>query len=302
MTTSQYVRPPGRARALALQPRDLDLLRAAEIHRYVRTEHLHGLHFAGRSLRAAQMRLRELWAHRYLERVYIASVIDGRRIPPRGPGLPVYTIGARGVRSLHAIPETRDVPAPEIGGASTIQHHLVVTDFLVSLELALRERGDLMLVERVHEWDLWKRLGGAADRLPSGQKVVPDGAFTIRTAKGERATYYLEVVRAGVRAGNGTLWDKMLRASDLNHQGFFAKAYGHARVRRTLFLTTSAERAERFRQLAGSLPYSRQFFAFGSYEATHGGRLTPESVLSLPWTDVSGRRFTLESELSAAAP
>lgn len=299
MPTSPYVRPRGRARVLALQPRDLDVLRAAERHRYLRTEHVHRLHFAGRSLRAAQMRLRELWVHRYLERIHVASVIDGRRIPPRGPGLPVYALGAQGALALNAS-EGSGAAAPEIGGASTVQHHLVVTDFLVSLELALRARGGPALAESVHEWDLWKRLVGAGE-APKVQRVVPDGAFTVRAPGGGDATYYLEVVRAGVRAGNGTLWDKMLRASDLNHRGFFARAYGHARVRRVLFLTTSGERAETFRRIAESLPHGRRLFAFGSYEAGADGALAPERILSLPWKDAAGLAFTLADELAKPA-
>lgn len=288
--------PIGRER-LVVTPRDLDILRAADQHRYVRTDHLKQLLFATTTDRSAQMRLRKLWRHGYLDRVYLASVVGGERRPPRGAGVPVFTLAAKGRAALHGERGGTDA-AGETVSPSTIQHELVVTDFMVALHSAIRNRAEVWLVETSHAGNLWRRLGGR--RLPAipGERLVPDGAVTLQRADRARETYYLEVVRAGVRAGNGTLWDKLLRYSEANHRGAFRELYGHDRVRAILIATTSEERSENLRALAKSLPHGRKLFAFASYESKDAeGRAVPRftaaSILDLPWRTVDGEVLRL---------
>lgn len=283
--------PVGRER-LVITSRDLDILRATDQHRYVRTEHLKQLLFPTTTDRSAQMRLRKLWHHGYLERVYLASVVNGERRPPRGAGVPVFTLAARGRAALHG-ERSGTESNQETVSPSTIQHELVVTDFMVALQAAIRNRADLWVVETSHAGNLWRKLGGR--RLPTipGGRLVPDGAVTLQRVDRTRETYYLEVVRAGVRAGNATLWDKLLRYSEANHRGAFRELYGHDRVRAVLIATTSEERTEHLRALAKSLPHGRKLFAFASYESKDAeGRTVPRftaaSILDLSWRTVDG--------------
>lgn len=290
-----------------LTSRDLDILRSAHAHRFIRTDHFKELHFARSTIRSAQMRLRKLWHHGYLDRVYLASVIDGTRRPPRGAGIPIYTLGAKGAAALHEEGPAK-AAAREVASPWTIQHHLIVTDFLVALDVATRDRADLRLVEAVHEWDLWRRLADRHVPATEGLRLVPDGAVTlVRPDGGTRETYYLEVVRADVKAGNRTLWEKMVRYAELNHRGAFKELYGHERVRAVLIATTSSERAEHLRSLARALPYGRKLFAFAAYEERDAeGRvvpsLTPARVLSFAWTTVDGATMTLGGNTPSATP
>lgn len=292
----------GRER-IVLTPRDLDILRAAEAHRFVRTDHLKALLFPDTTDRSAQMRLRKLWRHGYLDRVHLASVVEGERRPPRGAGVPVFTISARGRAALHG-----DRPSdggPDLASPSTIQHELVVTDFLVALTAATRDRSDLWLTETAHAGELWRRSSG---RREAKGLLVPDGAATLRRGGEVPETYYLEVVRAGVRAGNGTLWDKLLRYSDANHRGVFRETYGHDRVRAVLIATTTEARAEHLRALAKSLPHGRKLFAFAAFETRDAaGRAAPsfvaDRILDLAWRTVDGDVLRLgETASPIAAP
>ena len=308
MPASRSQRPEALRDRLVLTERDLALLAAIDHHRYARTDHLKALFFRGTSLRCAQLRLQKLWRHRYLDRVHLAAVVDAERRPPRGAGTPIYTLGRLGEAALRGPSEAT---APQRGLASpvNVQHHLVVTDFMVSLAVATSARPDLELAEAVHEWDLWRRLKACASSKAPKDAVVPDGAATISrggAAPGE--TFYLEVVRAGVRAGNGALWDKMLRYSELNHQGAFRDLYGHERVRAVLIATTTHERAEHFRSLAKSLPHGRKLFAFGAYEDRDAEgrakpRFVPGRLLDLDWTTVEGETLRLgEGSLRPRSP
>ncbi len=285
----------GRER-IEITPRDLDILRAVEAHRYVRTDHVRQLLFARATARSAQLRLQKLWHHGYIERAYLASVVGGERRPPRGAGTPVYALGAKGRLALHG-ERAASGPDGEFASASTIQHDLIVTDFLVALIAAARDRAELWVTETLHDWDFWKRLHG---RKPGASgHLVPDGAVSIRRAgQAVPETYYLEVVRADVKAGNGTLREKMLRYAEANHRGAFRELYGHERVRAILIATTSSVRAEHFRALSGTLPHGRQLFGFASYEDRDADgravpRFTAARILGLPWMTAGEEALTL---------
>lgn len=306
MPASRY--DPGTVprRGLSLQPRDLEMLRAVLKYRVVTSGQLHALLFAGRSLRVVQARLRLLFEHRLLNRLFVPVVLSASPLRRRSNHQPLYTLSGKGLQLL------RDVSTPEDSGnlrrtapeysASTVLHHLAVSDCLVSLVVALRVHADLELVSAVTESELWLpmlRHRGRGERQPL---IVPDGAFTIRhRLTGETMTFYLEVVRAGVSGGNRRLQAKFARYAEWSHVGRFATVYGHERVRAVLIATTSAERAEHFRQLAAALVHGRGLFWFGVYgepdaEGIWRSTFTPERILTLPWTTVlPGPRTLLDA-------
>src|SRR5207248_164462 len=94
--SSRYVRPPLLKHGLDLQPRDRALLRSVFTHRFMRSDHLRALFFAGASLRVAQLRLRRLWEHHLLERHYLPFVLDGIHPAPPRARQPIYALGPRG--------------------------------------------------------------------------------------------------------------------------------------------------------------------------------------------------------------
>lgn len=279
---------------LRLQPRDVALLRLVFNYRFVRSDHLQQLIIPRVSRRIIQTRLQKISAHGYLKRLYVPVIIDGEHAPPIHSRQPIYMLTRHGARLLAEQPgETMTAELHAWGSERpspmTLLHHLVVTDLLVALADACRERADVELLSSDHEGILWQRLRAYRRQHRIVNALVPDGAFTLQyRGNGERLTFYLEVVRADVKGGNRLLLEKFKRYVELQRQGFFRDVYGHERLRAVLILTTSAVRARHFARLAAKLTHGRRLFWFGSFqEAASDGRiksnLQSQSLLSRPW-------------------
>lgn len=297
---SRYTRPRVPRASLCLQERDLAILGSAYTHRYLTSFHVHDLCFRGVSLGRAQERLRTLWEHGLLERCFTPVLLGSSLGTPAPTRQPIYTLTRRGAELLH---ERGHLAAEELSHAvrrkgkrrPTLEHHLVVTDMMVALRSALRAQSDIQ-VHVEHEHVLWRRLARVPKRPRSA--IVPDGAVTLTGPRGQPLTFYLEVVRAGVKGGNKNLKAKYVRYAELHHRGFFRTVYGHARLRAVIFATTSRARAERFRSLTKGLVHSRQLFWFGAYaqgKTTGGLRsdFSSDRVLAHPWWTSDGQVVTL---------
>lgn len=278
-TTSIYVRPK-RPRPIIIQARDRAVLAEVFRHRYLTAEHLRALVFSQATLRAVNRRLRALWEHRFLAREWLPFVL-GRPGTRARRARPLYCLDRRGAALIRDelglapgdVPKTR---AENARGFATLKHHLVATDFLVSLTVATR-KGPLALVEIEREEELRSRAG----RLPGrGPSVMSDGAVTLRYGDGRVMTFHLEVVRAATRSGNASIKEKLERYVAFHHQGGFRRVFGHERVRAVLFATTTPERAEHFRALAATLRHGQRLFWFGAYPRDKRGTV-PETTFTL---------------------
>lgn len=286
---------------LVLQLRDRALVAAVARYRFLKSTHLHLLIAPSVSLRIVQERLRKLTIHGYLKRFYLPVVLDGQHAPPTNRGQPVYAITTRGARLLNESADGNVSPclATERPSPMTLLHHLVVTDCLISLVVACRERADVRFENGDHDGILYAKLRAFRQKRKLQNAVVPDGAFALHyPTPSETLTFYLEVVRADVKGGNRTLLAKMRRYVELHRQNFFRDAYGHPRLRAVLFATTSRARAENLRRMAESLTQGRRLFWFGSYQEKNSDgvpvtRFTPERIVSLPWEDAEQETFTL---------
>ena len=302
MKSSRYVRPPTLPN-FVLQRRDVQTLQALHRHRFLHSDHIHQLLFDGCRMEVAQRRLRKLWCHKYVERYYRPLILDGRKQPPRS-AQPIYALGERGAE---LVAETLDIDIEQVttgfpqseSGVPTMTHHLVVSDFFVALTVALADQQRTELVGIEHEHRLWPKVTPFAQ---GREFVVPDAAFTLCFGDAEPLTFYVEVVRAGIRAGNKSLKKKMDTYVRLNRKRFFRDVYGHDRLRAVIFATTTDSRADRYRGLAVELPHGHGLFWFGSYaEKNQDGHevsiLAPEMILEPRWTDPNG---TLHSIIPAA--
>lgn len=301
MTLSRYRRPARPGGRLWLQARDVDILRAIARHRYAQAEHVHVLLFAGRTLRVAQARLRKLWEHHLLDRCFVPFSLDGARQPPSVASTPTYSLTARGAQLVAGADGTALQHAEHATAASTLAHHLGVTDLLVALEAACRRPNGPELVESRHEWELWRQ--AKAGPLRSESLIVPDGAFTLRHAgRAAPETWYVELVRASVAGGNETFKKKMLRYAQLHRAGAFQRLFGDRHVRGVLVATPSPERAQNLQSLAVFVP-GRRFFAFTHFEDKNGARATKrfrhDTVLALDWTDGAGEPLRLGTSRTA---
>lgn len=264
-------RPIDQARPVLLQARDRAILASIHRHRWLRSDHVHALHFAEAGTRATRARLRRLFLAGYLDREFLPLQAKNASRPTICPPSALYCLARRGAElvadalglELDQVPHTRNANRR---GFATMLHNLVVTDFLVSLEAATA----FPFHSGVHEGALWERV---RERLRKGESrprlfVVPDGAFEAEGPDGRPISVYLEVVRADPKGGRRTLMTKLNRYVELNRLGFFKDAWDHEHLRAVIFLTPTPARAESLRKLAAAnLAHGRQLFWFGSYEA-----------------------------------
>ncbi len=282
---------------LILQPRDHDLLAALATHRFLRSDHVHALLFAESSWRVTQRRLRLLWQHRLVDRLFVPAVLDGRQQPLIPPRQPVYTLSSKGAVLVAERTGVNEADrTPQSFSLQTLEHQLVVSEFMVALVVAGRRRPDLRL-EVSHEWALWQALS-AKTRKREGV-IVPDGVFTFSLPSSGRVSFALEVVRAGTKGGNRRFADKLARYAELNRTGFFRDTYGIERLRAVLVLTTSDARAQSLRAAASTLSHSRGMFWFGSYLSPKqdGFAIEASGIFSNSWSTASGERISLAMAL-----
>lgn len=287
---------------MMVQPRDRAVLHALYNYRHLTSDQIHALEFHGVSRTMPMRRLRLLWQHQLVDRHFMPYVLDGTNPQPRLANRPVYGLARRGACVVAddlglELAQVEQGPVPW----TNIEHNLAAADFLVAAIAAARTRLDVEIEKVQPEPALWRTL--TPWRREAGLKgrsfIVPDGALTLSypNLTTER-TFYIEVVRAGVRSGNKTLLAKMRKYAELHHKRFFREVYGHDPLRAVLIATTSPERAERFREYAMTLPHGRRLFWFGCYETkdTRGRPMSDfstDTIFSPMWTDTDGELHSL---------
>jgi hypothetical protein len=291
MPTSRFVRPREPAQRIVLTKRDLEVLRAISKYRILYARHLRELVFPRTSLRGVQRRLRLLWEHRFVERYYRPVLMTGER--------PETLVAAYGLGSSSSTVVLDGTPlgTPKSPSLVTFDHEIAAADVLCSITAACRTRMDLSLIEATPQGPLWSRIKATPASRPF---LVPDGVIRLQYPDGATPAFYIEIVRADVRGGNDSIRRKMVAYLQLNREQRFRDLYGHDQLRAVLFLTTSLERAERFRTLATKLPHGRRLFWFGCYTATgESGRdlpgVTPENVLDARWRSTEGTTLSFLS-------
>ena len=295
----RYKRPKRPSRGLAVQERDLEVLKLLAVHRYARADHFRSLLFQDRGVRVLQERLRRLFEHGLVDRYFVPVVLGTDQIVPRFSSQPIYALTARGAGVL-AERTGCDLSGIPVGlrrnllAFPTLVHDLVATDFTVSLCVALAALGLPVTVQHDHE--LRRLSARSASGSRKGHPIVPDAAVTVTLPGDRRMTFCLEVVRAGIRGGNRNLRAKLLRYLELHRLRFFREAYGHEWLRGVLVATTSTSRAEGLRTACLSLPHGHRLFSFGSYrsgDAEEGPLFTPENIIDHPWRLLDGSTMTL---------
>ena len=277
--TSRHKRPP-KPQPFQMTTRDLDVLASVYRHRFLTAAHVHGLHFQTASLRVAQVRLQRLWSARFLDRMYIAPETPDVR--DRFASQPLYSLALAGARRVAA---AQGVPLSQIPhtksqnrrGFARLRHNLVFTDLAAAFEtLAAREPEWRVTVTRE---DILRRALPHWKGRPSA--IVPDGAITLsHPTLPKPQTILVEVVRAGVRAGNRTVQRKLFRYRAALQAGFFREVHGFEWVRTVVFLTPSMARAKNLAVLARDIPGGERLLRFGAYETRASNRLAPTTLLT----------------------
>lgn len=295
-------------RGVVLQPRDIALFQSLYTHRYLSATHIQMLHFPRRTIRVVQARLCKLVHAGYLFRTRTVREDWGR--PGGSPPMmylyalaaPAADIVADALMCRRAnIPHT---PLQAAKGFATLQHHLVVTDFLVALSARLSgnttatteepSRGVVLdSVEREHL--LRHKLGAyAVHHEVTRPWLIPDGAFSLKlNGASTPTTFYIEVVRSLPVGGRRAFYDKLTRYITALRQGVLQRIWQHDQVAAVLIMTPNQVRATRLRAQAEGLPSCRSRFWFAPYlSADHNGQVgsafTTQAMLDHIWTDGCG--------------
>lgn len=287
--SSRYVRPARPSAGVRLQVRDHDVIRSIGRFRTLEAEHIRQLHFPQRSLRFVQRRLRQLWEHTLIDRVFRPVVMGGGAADDAST--PVYVLG-KGARPLRADNATRAPYAKP--SVATLAHGLIATDFLIAIEGALRDQGEANAM--LHpEAELWH----AARRAPAehivGGGIVPDGAVTIALPNRRPETFAVEIVRADPRGGLRTLIKKFFQYRVCMDRGFFRRAYGWANLRAVLVALPTQARAVHLSELAAKAKVPG-FIWFGTYERERPA-FRKEMVLRERWQNSRGRFYSIVPDL-----
>lgn len=202
-------RPP-----LALQERDLDLLRTAYEYRLITTPQ-YLLLYADESRDAIYRRLQKLFHHGYVDRI------------GRNPNAPlVYALGSRGGEVL-------GVSCRKEVGDPYLLHQLMIGDFRVTLALASRGQGVTVA---------WRDIG-------EGSPIKPDGFFDLqfpdRPDGRNRAFFFLEADRSTMTSRR--FMAKLLAYAHWRAQGGHTAKFGIKNFR----LLTVTKSEERMRNLIG---------------------------------------------------
>lgn len=283
---------------MRLTPRDREILRHVHHHRFLRSSHIVSL--VGGSRQRTLRRLQSLYHHGFLERPRCQIDYYHRS----GSRPMVYGLGNRGAWLLKrelALPFHRvDWPRKNRVERFFLEHVLMVSDFIVALEIACRSRSDLRLLT---EADLQLREGAVARRnpfrwrvnIPGAAKcgVIPDRVFGLESADGKRSWFLLEADRATMPVTRRNLAQSSFRRKALAYQATWAQSlhrsqFGWERFR-VLTITTDATRLATMQEVCRKLKRGQGLFLFADMQEFK----TTDEIFTLLWNNCDNRFETL---------
>ncbi len=283
-------------RALTVAPmqlteRDREVIWLVHRHRFLRSSHICSL-IPG-SPQQMLRRLQLLYHHGYLERprCQLDYYHQG------GSREIVYGLGDKGASFLKQEPgsASRKTLWPRRNhpvGRVLLEHTLLVSEVMVAIERACREKGIRLLTERElapanhtnggHQRFRWKvKVNG------KNLGVVPDRVFALETTSGagevNRAFFFLEADRGTMPVKRSHLsqtsfYRKLLEYETTWSQSIHQTRFGFNRFR-VLTVTTNTKRVKHLIEACGKLERGRGLFLFTDIESVH----SKPDFFSLAW-------------------
>jgi hypothetical protein len=278
-------RPKGGS-TFRLVDRDLEIIRAVNRFRYLRTSQIHRLLFgANTSKQSCRRRLKYLWQNQYLDRIF-PFIQLGVGKEDDGSSDVAYRLDKRGVQYL----QDSDIAIPYPYRKRRVkheflQHALDLSEFRVNLELAVnalpnidlkRFVPDFMQQEGVSSLTGYKRyrLYDEIRDPTTGEMVVfyPDAAFVLQVPGTSAARlYFLEIDRG--TEGMETIRRKLRAYQIYARNKVFAK-FGKFSSFTVLFQSNSPRRAKNLVRLLGDIE------TIASVVVTDHKQVTPDTVLT----------------------
>jgi len=268
--------------AFQLTGRDREILKHVHRHRFLRSDHLAALTVG--SPQQVLRRLQRLYHHSYLERPrcqidYYQS--GSRRI--------AYGLGNKGAawlkRELSLPYHQLDWKRKNHVGRLFLEHTLLVSDIMVAVELACRNRKDIQLlamedlrIPKMREPFQWRVNIG--HRVKCG--VIPDRVFGLEF-NGKRCWYFLEADRATMPVTRGDLdqtsyYRKLLAYETTWAQNLHQRDFGIHRFR-VLTVTTNSDRVQAMIEACQRLKQGRGLFLFTDAKTLQ----EQHDFFALPW-------------------
>jgi hypothetical protein len=266
-----------------LTERDLNILGHVARHRFLSSEHLARLD--GGSEQNVLRILRVLFDHQFVDR----PATQLAHMPISGPRPMVYGLGRRGAQALrdHSVhADASDwTERNKRAGAKFIEHTLAIADFLVGLEIACRERGDIKLLrERDILADAPARtqksreplrlvVPGLSNKI-GVSSVIADGLFGLVFPDETAAYFLLEVDRGSMPVVRSSFerssFDRKLRVYwEAWKKKLHVEQFGVSQIR-VLTITNSAKRVENMLNAVDEITAGKgtNFFLFANSEDT----------------------------------
>ena len=289
----RFTRSPDTA-SMRLTERDREILRHVHRHRFLRSSHLRAL-MPG-SKQQIGRRLQRLYHHGFLERPRCQIDYYYRK----GSRPIAYGLGNKGAGLLKrelALPFHRmDWPRKNRVERFFLEHALLISDFMVALETACRNRRDIRLLT---EDDLQLRDQSVSGRspfrwrvnIPGASKcgVIPDRTFGLESSDGNRTWFLLEADRATMPVIRSDLNQSSFRRKLLAYQATWAQnlhrtQFGWERFR-VLTITLNIQRLAAIQLECSRLKRGGGLFLFAVSEVFQG----KESALAVSWQNCRGQ-------------
>jgi hypothetical protein len=289
---------------MQLTERDRKIIGIVHKHRFLRSSHILSL-ISGSSQQLLR-RLQLLYHHSYLERPRSQIEYYQRG----GSRHMVYGIGQNGATLLKQEPDIGSHRSNEKNravGQIFLEHALLVSDVMVSIELACRQSGRIRLISEEelpisdtisHQRQPFKWKVSVNNRLKLG--VIPDRVFALeypnQADSNDRAFFFLEADRATMPVMRRNLAQTSFYRKLLAYQATWTQAIHHAQFGfhrfRMLTVTTSAERVRSMVNACSQLNSGHGLFLF----TDQASLAKSGDILSLPWQ--TGRRGETTSLLN----
>jgi DNA-binding Lrp family transcriptional regulator len=275
--------------SVRLTERDGQILQCIYRHRFLRSNQIVAL--VGGSQQQTIRRLQRLFHHGYLERpsCQIDYYKSGSRRIAHGLG----NRGANWLKRELSLPfHTFDWGAKNRVGKIFLEHALMVSDFMVGLELACRRRSDVRLLSE-EDLNLPKSRRPFQWRVEVNRRlsctVIPDHVFGLEN-DGKRCWYFLEADRATMpvtrrRLDRSSFHRKLLAYEATWAQQVHWRDFGIHRFR-VLTMTTNPVRVQSMIEACQKLKQGRGLFLFTDTNSFQN----QIDFLQLQWQTSSGHR------------
>lgn len=256
-------------------------------------------------------RLKQLWDNGYIDR---PNAQRGRF----GNFPMVYALGDKGAKVLE---REMNIKFPNVGWTWKnksvkdffFDHTMLVSRFMVMVELACRKRDDLEFVSTeqvIKERQI--KAGALKDPLSwfvnfrynnksYNLQTIPDSAFGIRIKGDKTKWFFLEADRgtetvSGFSAYKNTFYKKMIKYNQSYNQKLLSRFFNFSAAR-VITITPSAKRIESMIEAAQAMPYEQNKKYLGMFVFTTEDKLdnldNPEIVLNDIWISGYNKKTNL---------